>query len=109
METLLFSFQGTAAEPYEVTFVRDGIKLSAYCTCPAGNNGQYCKHRFSILAGQAAGVVSSNSTQVSIVTSWLPGSSLAMAMDALAAAEGDLKRAQQALSIAKKRVAAAMR
>ena len=109
MTTVVFSVQGSAAEPYEVTFLREGTKLSAYCSCPAGQNGQYCKHRFSILSGEASGVVSTNVSDIALVASWLPGSNVALALDALARAERDLAHAQKVVSAAKKAVAAAMR
>ena len=52
MERIDFLVQGSAFHPYEVKFLKRSEKnLSAYCTCPAGDNGQYCKHRFSILEG----------------------------------------------------------
>jgi uncharacterized Zn finger protein len=60
MEETYFIVQGSADEPYKVTFRRKGNNLSAYCTCPAGENGQYCKHRFRILAGCDDGIVSEN-------------------------------------------------
>jgi len=109
MEAVKFRVQGSAEEPYEVTFRRDGANLSAFCTCPAGDAGQYCKHRFGILEGSTAGIVSGNADQVGTVVGWLPGTDVAAAMSALAAAERDLERAKKAVSVARKGVAAAMR
>jgi uncharacterized Zn finger protein len=48
MEEICFLVQGSAEEPYKVTFRKKGNNLSAYCTCPAGENGQYCKHRIEV-------------------------------------------------------------
>ena len=67
MEELRFKVQGSASDPYDVTFQYHGTNLSAYCTCPAGVNGQYCKHRFAIMAGEAIGIVSGNESDVATV------------------------------------------
>lgn len=109
METIRFLVQGTTQEPYEVTFRKVGSNLSAYCTCPAGENGQYCKHRFRILEGSTEAIVSENSGQVPTVVAWLPGSDVAAAMAAVIAAEREFERAKRVVTGAKKDLAAAMR
>ena len=109
METIRFMVQGSAAEPYEVTFQKAGENLSAFCTCPAGENGQYCKHRFRILEGSMEGIVSGNTGQVPTVVAWLPGTDVAAAMAAVVAAEREFERAKQVVSRAKKNLAGAMR
>lgn len=109
MKTIQFLVQGSAKEPYEVRFVLSGDNLSAFCTCPAGKGGQYCKHRFQILEGDPEGVVSGNADEVSTVAGWLPGTDLAAAMALLVEAERRLEREKAAVSEAKKHVALAMR
>ena len=110
MEELCFAVQGSAPEPYEVRFIRrQNGNLTAYCTCAAGLVGQYCKHRFRILAGDPEGVVSTNLQQVSIVANWLPGTDVQEALDELAAAEARLADAKRLVSAAKKALAAAMK
>jgi hypothetical protein len=109
METIQFLVQGSADETYEVIFQKAGNNLSAYCTCAAGQNGQYCKHRFQILEGSTAGIVSGNSEQVPSVVAWLAGTDVAEAMVALAAAEREFDRAKKVVTNAKKNLAAAMR
>ena len=109
METIQFLVQGSADEPYEVTFQKAGHNLSAFCTCAAGHNGQYCKHRFQILEGSTEGIVSGNSGQVPTVVAWLPGTDVAEAMAALAAAEREFDRAKKVVTNAKKNLASAMR
>jgi uncharacterized Zn finger protein len=109
METIQFLVQGSAKSPYKVTFRKTGKNLSAYCTCPAGENGQYCKHRFRILEGCTEEIVSENSEQVLHVVAWLPGSDVAAAMATLAAAESEFERVKRIVSSAKRDVAAAMR
>jgi len=83
--------------------------LNAFCTCPAGDNGQYCKHRFGILSGNTKSIVSENQGDVSIIQSWLPGSDLEKALKEMAEAEHESDLARKRLSLAKKMVAKAMR
>lgn len=109
MDTIRFQVQGSAEEPYEVTFQKAGDNLSAFCTCPAGENGQYCKHRFRIFEGSSEGIVSGNLEQVPIVVAWLPGTDVAAAMAAVVAAEREFERAKKAVTGAKKNLAEAMR
>lgn len=110
METIEFLIQVSADEPYRVTFVRKGrAKISADCTCPAGENGQYCKHRFWIMAGKTDAIVSGNLAEVETVTDWLPGSDVARAIQDVRSAEERLETAKHDLSSAKRALARAMR
>ena len=107
---LIFMVKGSAEDPYEVKFLkRSETNLSAYCTCPAGKKGQYCKHRFNILKGIKKGIVSDNLDDVETVASWLPGSDIEKAMAYVAESEKRLTAAKKKLSEAKKLVARAMR
>lgn len=77
MDEISFEVQGSAPEPYLVTFVRRSpTNLSAYCSCPAGENGQYCKHRFAILDGAENSLVSSNASDIQIVQFGCPEQTL---------------------------------
>ena len=80
METITFMVQGSAAEPYRVTFKKNDSNLSAYCTCPAGENGMYCKHRFRILSGETKGIVSGNENAVASAVTWLSGTDVEQAI-----------------------------
>lgn len=102
METIIFLVQGSAVDPYRVTFKKEGNNLNAYCTCPASVGGQYCKHRFAILGGETEGIVSGNEAQVQTVVTWLPGSDVAEAMVVLIAAEREFENAKQAVIKARK-------
>ncbi|HUX79030.1 MAG TPA: SWIM zinc finger family protein [Alphaproteobacteria bacterium] len=107
MEESCFIVQGSAEEPYRVTFRKKGNNLSAYCTCPAGDNGQYCKHRINILCGIRQGIVSDNEANVQVVMSWLPGTDLEAALLSVLDAEKQCEKAKIELSAAKKRLARA--
>jgi hypothetical protein len=110
MEEITFKVQGSVLEPYDVLFVRRSpANISAYCTCPAGENGQCCKHRFSILDGIEKGVVSDNTDQVAIVKSWLPGTDVEVALKKVQEIEIEAAKIKKQLSAAKKDVAKAMR
>lgn len=109
MKEIEFLVQGSAPEPYRVTFIKDENNLNAFCTCPAGENGQHCKHRFAILAGDAKAVTSKNKDQVATVRGWLPGTDLESALIELAEAEHEYDAAKERLTTAKKKISQAMR
>lgn len=109
MEEIIFKVKGSAQEPYKVTFTKNKNNINAFCTCPAGESGQYCKHRFAIIAGDNKAVVSSNKEQVMVIKSWLPGSDLEEALIELAEAEHEHDKAKKRLSAAKINIARAMR
>ena len=110
MHEISFEVQGSAAEPYGVVFVkRSDTNLSAYCSCPAGKNGQYCKHRFNILDGATKGIVSDNLDDVKVVQSWLPGTDIEAALIKMRELEAEAVKIKKTLSAAKKEVAKAMR
>lgn len=109
MKEIIFEVKGSSEEPYRVTFTKNNKKINAFCTCPAGEIGQYCKHRFAIMAGNVKAVVSSNKQQVMIVQTWLPGTDIEEALTELAEAEHEHDNAKKRLTAAKKRIARAMR
>ena len=92
-----FEVQGSAAEPYTVTFTLEEDNFNAYCTCPAGKKGQYCKHRFSLMASEPE------------IKAWIQGSDVEEALSVLAEAEHELAQIKKRVSAAKKAVAVAMR
>lgn len=109
LSSIEFMVQGSAPSPYKVKFTFDGVQnLNAYCTCKAGENGQYCKHRFSILRGEASAIVSKNLEDVAIVRSWLAGSDIEMAIHEVAEAEHNFDSARKKLTLAKKALVKAM-
>ncbi len=110
MQKISFEVQGSASEPYDVVFVkRSDTNLSAYCSCPAWENGQYCKHRFNILDGITKGFVSNNLNDVKIVQSWLAATDVEEALIKMRKLEAEAAKIKKELSVAKKEVAKAMR
>ena len=110
MQEITFLVQGSAPEPYEVSFVkRSEANLSAYCTCPAGENGKHCKHRSEILTGSVDGIVSDNLEEVQTVCAWMVGTDVEAALMETLQLEKEGDRIKKALAAAKKKLATAMR
>ena len=103
-----FEVQGSAAEPYVVIIARDGNNLTAICDCPAGSNGQYCKHRFSLLEGSSKGVVGGDIEAIPSLPELLSGTDVEDAIFALKEVEAESAAIKKKLSSAKKAVAKAM-
>lgn len=108
IEKFTFYVQGSADEPYQVTFQRNESVINAQCTCPAGKNGQYCKHRMKILHGDTDGIISENLNSVAVIASWLPGSNVEAAINKIVIAENNVALASQILANAKKELAASL-
>ena len=104
-----FQVKGSAAEPYEIEIERVDDNLRASCTCPAGENGQYCKHRFSLFNGSASGVVGGDLESISALPNLVSGTDVEYAMIELTGAERELAIMKKQVSAAKKAVAKAMR
>ena len=104
MEQTTFKVKGSAAEPYEQTFIKDGDSLTALCTCPAGEFSNVCKHRTRILEGKTEGIVSDNIEDVAKVCEWLIGTDVEEALRNLRAAE----KTKEDITNAKRRLARAM-
>jgi uncharacterized Zn finger protein len=108
MEQLVFLVKGSSSEPYELTFIKDGDSLTALCTCPAGQFGNLCKHRVSILDGQTKSISSDNSSQVSTVTAWLAGTDVEAALLELRKAEESSETTKDDLAALKRKLSRAM-
>ena len=104
MEQMIFKVKGSAAEPYELTFIKDGDSLTALCTCPAGEFSNVCKHRTNILDGKTGGITSGNESDVPTIVEWLAGTDVEAALIALRAAE----KSKEDVPDAKRKLARAM-
>jgi uncharacterized Zn finger protein len=69
MNELRFLVQGSAVEPYQVVFRKNGNNLTATCSCPAGQIKKHCKHRLNLLLGEPLKIVENaeNTGQVPII------------------------------------------
>lgn len=108
LSELSFQVKGSSAEPYEVTFIKDGDSLTALCSCPAGQYGNFCKHRLSILDGDSRAIVSDNIDRVPTITDWLQGTDVAAALSEFREIEKSSDQPKTALVIARRKLARAM-
>ena len=108
LHQLVFPVKGSSNDPYEVTFIKDGASLTAICTCPAGTYGNFCKHRISILDGNAQAITSDNVKEAATVVDWLGGTDVEEALSEMRAAEKLADPEKKALNAAKRKLARAM-
>lgn len=78
-----FLVQGSASEPYRVSFWRVGDNVKSSCTCQAGKNGLACKHRLNLLDGDVTNLVSSSSDSFRRLQRMLEGSDVGAALRAV--------------------------
>lgn len=102
MKQFCFLVSGSQPEPYEVIVKVVGKNLTATCTCAAGVNGQHCKHRLSLLTGDASALISDNEVEATELPHLLQGTDVEAAIAELTAAENDAIRAKKRVSDAKK-------
>jgi hypothetical protein len=105
---LRFSATGSKGDPYEIVAQRRGQHVIITCTCGAGINGTYCKHRFALIHGDVSDLASNNIEDVKALRSMITGSTLADALTEVVQAEEVAAKANRLMSAAKKRVAQAM-
>ncbi|MFM2005749.1 MAG: hypothetical protein RLZZ09_1404 [Pseudomonadota bacterium] len=109
MNRLVFHVQGSAAQPYRVTFEKTGNNLNGYCTCPAGDKGQHCKHRTNILYGVIDGIINPDFDDLCQLGDWIPGTDVEHALKELQTADQAFKEAEARLKVAKKNLSIALR
>ena len=107
-ERIQFLVQGSAAEPYEVTFVKIGKELAAFCTCQSGENKLSCQHRLDILEGNSNNIVSGNTDEVAKVQNWLRNTSIQQELRNVKISQARVKAANWELVEAKRRLAQVM-
>jgi uncharacterized Zn finger protein len=106
-----FLVQGSEEEPYEVVFDKEGDRVTATCSCPAGVKGpagQCCKHRINILRGNADGIVSANVQDVKTVQGWIVDSDIEAEVRKLTEGEAELEQAKKKVAAAKRALAKVM-
>jgi hypothetical protein len=109
MRQIEFTVRGTRGDLYTCSFERDGDNLNAFCTCPDGRAGSYCKHRFALIDGNRNIVVSDNAHQVDDLPEMIAGTDVELALIALTEAIESFEDAETALAAAKRNLATAMR
>lgn len=89
---LTFKVQGSAPEPYVLEFWREGDNLSSSCTCPAGENGMYCKHRLNLIAGDISSLVSKNKNDADILKKMVQGTDVENAINLTRRSEESIEK-----------------
>ncbi|WP_146055249.1 SWIM zinc finger family protein [Paraburkholderia eburnea] len=105
----VFNIQGSSEAPYEVTFRKQAVGFTASCTCTAGINGQFCKHRIGVLNGTLEDASPEQISAMTEISSWIPGSAYEAASIALTEAEAAMDAAKRRVTEAKKMVSIALR
>jgi hypothetical protein len=108
LSELTFLVKGSSPDPYELTFIKDGDSLTALCSCPAGQYGNFCKHRIAILDGDGRAIVSDNADKLSTVVDWLQGTDVAAALIEFRNVKMSAEAPKSALVTAKRNLARAM-
>lgn len=108
MDRLEFSVLGSKGDVYNVAFERTGENLNAFCTCQAGQNGVYCKHRFSLMDGEYENIISENASDLEKLKSMVKGTDVEAAYLAVIEADRNYELAKKNLNIARVKLARAM-
>ncbi|WP_159015717.1 SWIM zinc finger family protein [Cognatiluteimonas profundi] len=109
MTRIEFYVKGSSIDPYKVVFEKIAGNLNAFCTCPAGSNGQVCKHRMRLLSGNAEGLIKGDLALLGTIVDWLVGTDVELALREVALAEDRHSRAAEELFKAKKKLAVSLR
>jgi DNA polymerase-3 subunit epsilon len=72
-DILSFSVRGSTGNIYGITARRMAGKLRVSCTCQAGKNRDWCKHRTSLLDGDVNNLLSENVLDVKKLAEWAVG------------------------------------
>ena len=105
---LEFVIEGSKGDQYLATFEKQGDILHAFCTCQAGVNGLYCKHRFGLMDGSAAHLLSGNPEDVERLKKLMEGTELEAAYTRMMEATKAHEATKKALDKAKKDLARVM-
>ena len=71
MRNVVVGVYGSEGDVYEVAFTVLSGKALASCTCKAGSNGQFCKHRLALLEGDMGRLVDkTKAPEVKDVLGW---------------------------------------
>jgi uncharacterized Zn finger protein len=109
MERIVFEVESSSSgNEYTVTFQIEGGQANAYCTCQAGQNGSFCKHRVAIMCGDVDDLASENDGDVSRLKALLQGTDLQAAFERYVAAEIVFAESKKEFDAAKKELTRAM-
>ncbi len=108
MSSVTFQVRGSRGDIYDLNFRLSGTNLNASCSCQAGQNRLYCKHRFALMDGDVTALHSNNLEDVKNLQNMMKGTDLEAAYQDVREAEAVYDVAKQRFDSAKKALALAM-
>src|SRR6202035_3015986 len=72
-EALRFLVKGSTGNVYEITAQRTSSRLRMTCTCQAGRNHIWCKHRAALIDGDISNLVSGSISDIKKLSEWAIG------------------------------------
>ena len=106
--TLRFRVRSSSGDGlYDVVAIVTGGGLRISCTCPAGENGQHCKHRIALIEGDGK-ALAPNSDTLPALKALLAGSPILPALAELRRAEREAESLKRQVAAAKTALARAM-
>ncbi len=95
--------KSSSGNPYTVRFYLEENEISAFCSCPAGDNRKLCKHLKRIIAGDDSILFDSNQKNIFLkINSHLERTSIPILLSELNESEILLENAQKNVKKAKK-------
>lgn len=104
MQRLEFLVEGSKGDEYRIIFERYGDNLNAYCSCPAGDSGTYCKHRFALMDGVAEDLIGGNENDVHKLKNLMAGTDLEKIYREVVNIQAEYDKISERLKRAKKRI-----
>lgn len=108
MQKLEFIVEGSKGDEYKILFECDGNNLNVFCTCPAGESGIYCKHRFALMDGDVTALLSENESDVAALKDLMNGTEVEAAYNDVIKLQAQYDELSTRLKAAKKVLAKAM-
>lgn len=95
--------KSSSGNPHTVRFYLEENEISAFCSCPAGDNRKLCKHVKRIIAGDDSILFDSNQKNIFLkISSHLERTSIPILLSELNESEILLEKAQKNVKKAKK-------
>ena len=93
---------------YQIEAYRTAAGVRISCTCPAAENGQHCKHRLGLIAGDVTHLESRNVDDVKALAALVTGTALAASIAALARLEDEAAKLKAQINGEKRNIARLM-
>jgi uncharacterized Zn finger protein len=101
---LKFIVKGSQGNEYQIVLEKSAAALNLSCTCAAGLSGTWCKHRFSLLAGEVSALLSNNTHDMAQFKNMITGSAIERRFTVICALEKEKERLDATLKAEKKAI-----